>query len=118
MQTVVTFDGHLPEARREYVGSRIGDLSIHASGLKVLILDSTDRGCAEIAPIISGICPSFRLAELAIHLPVTPGLWDFVLSQPAIQRLIPNCWYMYRPCVHNPQTDIPSPIPANVLTTS
>jgi len=107
------FDNYLPETCRGYIRTRIGDLLTRASGLKVLTLDATGRGCAEIPPIISGICPSFSLTELAFHLPITPQLWDFAFSQPTIRRLVLNCWY--RPYVQKPQTDVPSPIPANAL---
>jgi len=86
------FDANLPEAHVEYFRIQVGELLMRSNGLKGLTVLDT-YGDLEFPSMIGRICPSFqfRLAELAFHLRITPELWDFVLSQPTIRRLVLDC---------------------------
>ena len=94
------FDANLPDPYIEYFRTGVGELLVRPNSLKGLTLMDT-YGDLEFPLLIDRIQSSiqFRLVELTFHLGVTSELWDFVLSQRRIQRLVLNwhCGHSYAP---------------------
>ena len=106
-------DSRIPEEHLEYLRTSVGDLLTRASNLNGLTLGDSD-GSLNIPRIIGGVRPSFHLVELVFHFRITRELWDFIFSQPTIQRLVLNCCLAHSSVTYR-RSNIPSHIPTDAL---